>query len=113
VGDNSVPIELFQTTSELMGPGDLFSNSQEPDLLFPSEILNPSTFVGFSAEPCTIIAPATTCPALELEDAWPPEENQPVPEPPAVLILLSALAVLIVTYRFSSPARSSSEPGLA
>jgi hypothetical protein len=113
VDDNSVPIELFQTTSELTGPGDLVSDSQHPDLLFPSEILDPSTFVGFSAQPCTIIAPATTCPALELEDAWPPEEDQPVPEPPAVLILLSALAVLIVAYRFSSLTRPSSEPGLA
>jgi hypothetical protein len=110
---NGTPVELFQTTSELTGPGDLVSDSQHPDLLFPSEILNPSTFVGFFAEPCTIIAPATTCPALELEDAWPPEEDQPVPEPPAVLILLSALAVLIVAYRFSSPTRPSSEAGLA
>jgi hypothetical protein len=108
-----VPIELFQTTSQLVGPGDLFSNSQDPDLLFPSEILNPSTFVGFSAQPCTIIAPATTCPALELEDAWPPEENPAVPEPPTIVILLSSLAVLGLGYRCSSRARRSFEAGLA
>jgi hypothetical protein len=127
------PIELFQTTSELTVPGDLFSNSQEldrlfsnsqeldrlfsnsqePDPLFPSQILNPSTFVGFSAEPCTIIAPATTCPPLQLEDAFPPQEDQPVPEPPAVLILLSALVGLGVAYRFSSRTRSSFEAGVA
>jgi hypothetical protein len=110
---DGTPVEMYQTTSELTGPGDLASDSQDPDLLYPSEILDPTTFVGFSAEPCTIIAPATTCPALELEDGSPIGEDQPVPEPPAILILLVALAVLPVACRLSSRARPSFESGLA
>jgi hypothetical protein len=114
VDDKSVPIELFQTTSQLLNqPGDLFSDSQHPDLMIPSEILNPDTFVGFSAEPCTIIAASTTCPPLVLADAFPPEEDKPVPEPPSILILLSSLAVLGLGYRCSSRARRSFETGLA
>ena len=45
------PFEIFQTTSSLVDIDDeiedLIANSQTPDLLFPSQILNPTTFVGF------------------------------------------------------------------
>lgn len=99
--DNSdgTPVELFQTTSELTGSGEtLFSNSQEPDLLVPSEILNPTTFAGFSTEPCTTIEP-DTCPTLTLEDGSPIEEDPAVPEPSTILILLTGLGVLLVVGR--------------
>jgi hypothetical protein len=110
------PVELFLTTSDLVGIGggieDLMSNSREPDLTIPSQILNPDTFVGFGILPCTPIA--GSCPPLVLADADPVEDNPVVPEPPSILILLAALAVLPFAYRYSSPARLSSlEAGLA
>lgn len=108
--DNTLntPVELFQTTSELTGPGDLSSGSWFPDALFPSEILNPDTFVGFSPLPCTPLA--GSCPTLHLEDGSPLEEDK-VPEPPATLILVSALAVLPAGCAFASrPRRDPSAP---
>lgn len=104
-----IPVELFQTTSELTGPGDLSSGSWFPDALFPSEILNPSTFVGFNPLPCTT---DSTCPTLHLEDGSPIEEDK-VPEPPAILIFISALALLPAVSAFSPRRPRSLEPGLA
>ena len=110
-----MPIEQFVTTSDLLSPGDgiedLFSDSQNPDLSMPSEILNPTTFVGFGALPCTPVN--GSCPALTLEDADPAEENPAVPEPPSILVLLAAFVVFPVVYRFAPRARSSFEAGLA
>jgi hypothetical protein len=110
-----MPIEQFVTTSDLLSPGDgiedLFSDSQNPDLSMPSEILNPTTFVGFGALPCTPVD--GSCPALTLEDADPAEENPAVPEPPSMLVLLAAFVVFPVVYRFASAARTSFEASLA
>jgi hypothetical protein len=100
-------IEQFQTTSELAGgesPG-LLSNSQLPDPMFPSEILDPTTFVGFSDMPCTSVN--GSCPPLMLEDANPAEDNPPVPEPPSILILLFALLALPAVCWLSPRARTS------
>jgi Metallo-peptidase family M12B Reprolysin-like len=108
---DGVPVELFQTTSELTGSGDLSSGSWFPDLSIPSLILNPTTFVGFNTLPCTAVA--GSCPPLELADGSPIEENPAVPEPPTVLLLLSALAMLPVACRLSSLSRPSFEAGLA
>jgi hypothetical protein len=105
------PVELFQTTSELTGPGDLSSGSWFPDLGFASQILNPDTFVGFNALPCTPVA--GSCSPLELADGSPIEEDPAVPEPPTILMLLTALAILPVAYRFSLAGRRSFEAGLA
>lgn len=84
-------IELFQTTSELTGPGDLFAGSWFPDDTIPSEILNPDTFVGFNPLPCTSVA--GSCPPLSLADASPLVEDK-LPEPPTILILVLALGAL-------------------
>jgi hypothetical protein len=95
-----VPFEIFQTTSSLLDIGDgiraLIADSQMPDPLFPSQILNPTTFVGFFSQPCTLGA---SCPPLVLADADPAEDNPPVPEPSTLLILVSALGLLTVTFR--------------
>lgn len=104
-----IPVEMFQTTSELTGPGDLSSGSWFPDALIPSEILNPDTFVGFNTLPC--ISVAGTCPALQLADASPLIED-PVPEPPTILLLVSALAVLPAAYGFSARGLRYSKPAL-
>jgi hypothetical protein len=70
------------------------SDSQNPDLTIPSQTVNPDTFAGASLTPCT----GTTCPALQLADAFPPDED-PVPEPSSLLIMLSGLIVLFVVGR--------------
>jgi hypothetical protein len=108
---DGVPVELFQTTSELTGSGNLTSSSWFPDLLIPSQILNPDTFVGFGTLPCTPVA--GSCPPLVLADADPVEDNPAVPEPPSILMLLVALVVLPVAYRFSLSGRRLLEAGLA
>ena len=106
-------IEQFQTTSELVGGGSpgLSSSSQLPDPTFPSEILDPTTFVGFSDMPCTSVN--GSCPPLMLEDANPAEDNPPVPEPPSILILLFALLAVPAVCRLTPLARSSFKAGLA
>jgi hypothetical protein len=105
----NLPVELFQTTSELTGPGDLSSGSWFPDALIPSEILNPNTFLGFNKLGCTT---DTTCPLLQLEDGSPLVEDK-VPEPPTILILVSALAVLSVACGVSAHRSRSLEAGFA
>ena len=89
-----VPFEQFQTTSDLLelddDVADLMANSQLPDLTIPSQILNPTTFVGFYSQPCTI-GPGG-CPEPRLVDVTP--DDIPVPEPAAGLLLASALALL-------------------
>jgi Metallo-peptidase family M12B Reprolysin-like len=100
------PIEQFQTTGDLVDVGsgiaDLSSNSQLPDLSFPSEILDPASFVGYSDTPCTLVD--GSCPALVLEDADPAEDNPPAPEPSSLLILASSLLAVPAVYRRSRPA---------
>ena len=95
-----VPFEIFQTTSSLLDIddeiADLIADSQTPDLLFPSQILNPTTFVGFFSQPCTL---GTSCPPLVLADADPAEDNPPVPEPSSLVIVLSALILLTAACR--------------
>jgi len=112
-----IPVEQVETTSDLVvvggGIADLFSDSQEPDLSFAAMILNPDTFVGFGAFPCTQDANGN-CPTPMLEDAIPSEEyGQQVPEPPSLPILFLALAVLPVVRRFTGRARRSFEARLA
>lgn len=108
-------IEQFQTTGDLVDVGggipDLSSNSQLPDPFFPSEILDPTTFVGFSTIPCT--STDGTCPPLMLEDANPAEDNPTVPEPSSILILLFALLAVPAVYRLSPCARASFKASLA
>ena len=93
---SGTPVEQFQTTSQLAEAGDdiadLTASSQLPDLMIPSEILNPTTFVGFTTIPCT--ATDGTCPPLMLADADPAEDNPPVPEPPSIAILLAGLLTI-------------------
>jgi len=98
--DAGIPVEQVETTSDLVVVGggikDLFSDSQEPDLSVAAMILNPDTFVGFGAFPCTPDANGN-CPTPVLEDAIPSEEyGQQVPEPPSIAILVVALAMLPV-----------------
>jgi hypothetical protein len=99
--DNALetPVELFQTTSDLVGVGggieDLTSSSLEPDLMIASQILNPTTFVGFGALPCTPVG--GSCPPLVLADADPAEEGTlPAPEPPSIAILFAGLGFWLV-----------------
>ena len=108
---DGAPAELFQTTSELTGAGDLASGSWFPDLSIPSRILNPDTFIGFGAMPCTLLA--GSCPPLVLADADPVEDNPAVPEPPSIWLLLVALAVLTGACRYTPPRRRLLEAGLA
>jgi hypothetical protein len=93
---SGTPVEQFQTTSQLAEAGDdiadLTASSQLPDLMIPSEILNPTTFVGFTTIPCT--ATDGTCPPLMLADADPAEDNPPVPEPPSIAIMLAGLLAI-------------------
>jgi hypothetical protein len=95
-----VPFEIFQTTSSLLNIddeiADLIADSQTPDPLFPSQILNPTTFVRFFSQPCTL---GTSCPPLVLADADPAEDNPPVPEPSSLIIVLSALSLLTAACR--------------
>jgi hypothetical protein len=112
VGESSVPVELFQTTSQLLGPGDLFSDSQDPDLSIPSEILNPLTFVGFFTTPCTPISGVDGCP-LNLADASPLEEGgQPMPEPPATPIFVLGIGLLLFLYYRRKLAEKEEEPAV-
>jgi hypothetical protein len=107
-----VPVEQFQTTSDLVSPSgsaqDLLSNSQLPDPLIASEILDPTSFVGFSQQPCTAVN--GSCPPLMLEDANPAEDNPAVAEPSSLLILAVAMILAPVAYgrrrtrRYSKPA---------
>jgi hypothetical protein len=93
VDGTTVALEKFQTTSTLIpvdGLADLLSSSWSPDPMIPSQILNPTTFVGFYSQPCTV---DTACPVpVELRDADPIEEGT-VPEPSSIVILAPALAM--------------------
>jgi hypothetical protein len=97
------PIEQFLTTSDLTGGGDLFSDSQTPDPTIPPQILDPSTFVGFDTSPCLTGGP---CGNLFSDNA---DDDVAVPEPPAILILLTGLGITFLV-RFLSPRHRGADP---
>jgi len=107
VGDTIVPDEIYVSTGDLTGGGDLFSNSQNQDPSLFSGLVNADgtpfsgtyDFMGPPGNlPCT---PTTTgvCPTPVLEDANPAEEDPAVPEPSSLLLLVGGLGAMLLLRR--------------
>jgi hypothetical protein len=92
----------YQTVSVLQSSddGELTADSWDPDAAIQPEIYDPALLMiaNEGQPPCTLIDGA--CPGLTLEDGFPPDEGgQPVPEPPALPILLGALGFVVILHR--------------
>ena len=112
----------YQTTSLLQSNGANLSDasSWDPDPTIPPEIYDEALLAAANAGrlPCVPLPGMTTCPSLNLADANPAEEGGqlptvPAPEPPSILILVFALLVFPVAWRFGSVSRRSLETGQA
>jgi hypothetical protein len=97
----------YETTSLLSGLEELSASAWNPDPNIPANIYDEALLVIADAGqlPCTP-DPIIGCPNNPLDigiaDADPREEGgQPVPEPPTVLILLSALGLAVLLARAS------------
>lgn len=95
----------YQTTSVLQqSDGGLAADSWDPDPTIQPDIYDPTLLMIASEQqpPCTLID--GVCPGLTLEDGSPlTEGGQPVPEPPALPILLVALGLAWILHRCVHP----------